>query len=358
LPTGAGKTRTALAVIARLGRPVLVLAPTRLLVTQWIDALREAGHRGVGKVSDGERRIASVTVATFAGAFHHAPALGDRFCLLVVDEVHHFGAGHGDEALELSVAPFRLGLTATPNTDPSRTARVEALLGPVVYRETISDLAGTWLAPFDVQPRLVDLTPREEQLYRAAEHHWRTAFREFRLADKRRTWMDFVRVAGRTEEGRDAVACWRRCRRIAAGAKAKQSAVTQLIARYRERRVLVFVADNATAYSLARRLLIPAITCEIGQPERTEVLARFERGELRALVSARVLNEGVDVPAADVAIVAGGSHGTREFVQRVGRVLRPREGKRAVVVELLARNTHEEKQAERRRMALVAPRPL
>lgn len=358
LPTGAGKTRTALAAIARLGRPVLVLAPTRLLVAQWIGALREAGHGSVGKLSDGEHRIEGVTVATFAGAFHHAPMLGNRFCLLVVDEAHHFGAGHGDEALELSAAPFRLGLTATPNTDEARRARIEQLLGPIVYRETISDLAGTWLAPFQVESRLVDLTPDEEQRYRAAEHRWRSAFREFRLGDRRRSWMDFVRLAGRTEEGRDAVACWRRCRRIAAGAEAKKAAVAELLARYRERRMLIFVADNATAYALARRLLLPAITCEIGQPERAEVLDRFERGEIRALVSARVLNEGVDVPAADVAIVAGGSHGTREFVQRVGRVLRPREGKRAIVVEVLARDTHEERQGERRRLALVAPGPV
>lgn len=357
LPTGAGKTRTALAAIARLGRSALVLAPTRLLVGQWIDALTGAGYATVGKLSDGERRIETITVATFAGAFHHAPRLGNLFSLLVVDEAHHFGAGHGDEALELSAAPYRLGLTATPNTDEVRAKRVEELLGPVVYRETISDLAGTWLAPFDVESMAVDLTPREMERYRAAEHRWRTAFREFRLTDKRRSWLDFVRLAGRTDGGRDALACWRRCRRIAAGARAKIDVVAELLSRHRERRVLIFVADNATAYALARRLLVPAITCEIGQPERAEVLQRFEQGNLRALVSARVLNEGVDVPAADVAIVAGGSHGAREFVQRVGRVLRPMEGKRALVVEIVARNTHEE-QGERRRLALVAPRAL
>ena len=61
------------------------------------------------------------------------------------------------------------------------------------------------------------------------------------------------------------------------------------------------------------------LTCDIGRPERDDVLERFRRGDLRALVSARVLNEGLDVPDADVAIVVGGALGEREHVQRIGR---------------------------------------
>ena len=93
----------------------------------------------------------------------------------------------------------------------------------------------------------------------------------------------------------------------------------------------------------------------IGRREREEALARFREGSLRALVSARVLNEGMDVPDAAVAIVVGGSQGEREHVQRVGRVLRPLPGKRAVIYELITRRTMEVRQARRRREAL-APR--
>jgi superfamily II DNA or RNA helicase len=65
-----------------------------------------------------------------------------------------------------------------------------------------------------------------------------------------------------------------------------------------------------------------------------------------------VLNEGIDVPDADVGIVVGGTQGIREHVQRVGRLLRPAAGKRATVYELIADDTTEGRDAQRRRQGL------
>jgi superfamily II DNA or RNA helicase len=98
------------------------------------------------------------------------------------------------------------------------------------------------------------------------------------------------------------------------------------------------------------------LTCDIGRRERDAALERFRLGDLRALVSARVLNEGLDVPDADVAVIVGGALGEREHVQRVGRLLRPGEGKRATVYELVTRHTIEVGQARRRRQGLAARR--
>ena len=110
----------------------------------------------------------------------------------------------------------------------------------------------------------------------------------------------------------------------------------------------MFVADNETAYAVAREHLVMPLTCDIGRRERDEALARFRAGELRALVSAQVLNEGLDVPDAEVGIVVGGRLGAREHVQRVGRLLRPGAGKRAIVYELVVGHSSEAWQAERR----------
>jgi superfamily II DNA or RNA helicase len=129
-----------------------------------------------------------------------------------------------------------------------------------------------------------------------------------------------------------------------------------LLERHRAARTLVFTADNDTAYQIARAHLVMPLTCDIGRRERDQALDAFRRGSIRALVSARVLNEGVDVPDADVAIVVGGALGEREHVQRVGRLLRPAEGKRALVYELVTRDTIEVSQARRRRQGLVARR--
>src|SRR5262249_33955707 len=82
---------------------------------------------------------------------------------------------------------------------------------------------------------------------------------------------------------------------------------------------------------------------EVGPRERERILAKFRDGRLRAIASARVLNEGVDVPDARIAIVASGLLGAREHVQRIGRVLRPAPGKKALVYELVTRNTLDER---------------
>ena len=134
----------------------------------------------------------------------------------------------------------------------------------------------------------------------------------------------------------------------------KRRIVNELLQRHRDSRILIFAADNDTAYSVAREHLVQPITCDIGKRERARALQSFSSGELRILVSARVLNEGIDVPAANVAIIAGGSQGSREYVQRVGRILRPSEGKKAIVYELVTLGTFEARQADEHRRALAS----
>lgn len=136
--------------------------------------------------------------------------------------------------------------------------------------------------------------------------------------------------------------------------RAKAAAVRALLSRHRDARILVFTADNAAAYAIAREHLIMPITCEIGRQERERALQGFREGKLRALVSARVLNEGIDVPEAEVAIIVGSTQGEREHVQRIGRLLRPSPGKRATVYELVTLATSETRSATERRRGLAA----
>ena len=161
-------------------------------------------------------------------------------------------------------------------------------------------------------------------------------------------------AAGHSDAGRRALAAWRRSHVIVRYTREKRAVCSDLLLRHRDARILVFAADNDTAYEVAREHLVQPITCDIGPKERARALARFSTGELRILVSARVLNEGVDVPAADVAIVVGGSQGSREYVQRVGRVLRPSQGKEAVVYDLVTRGTFEVRRADEHRRALAS----
>ncbi len=111
----------------------------------------------------------------------------------------------------------------------------------------------------------------------------------------------------------------------------------------------MFTADNATAYAIARELLVMPITCDIGRAERTRMIDKFRSGETTVLVSAQVLDEGFDLPEAEVAIVVGGTSSTRRHVQRIGRLLRPRPGKRARIYELVVEKSAEVSQMTRRR---------
>jgi superfamily II DNA or RNA helicase len=146
---------------------------------------------------------------------------------------------------------------------------------------------------------------------------------------------------------------YRRQREIAFAAPAKLDYVGLLLERHRDDRVLLFTQDNATAYALARRFLVPIITHETRIRERSEILAGLARGPAEggygAVVTSKVLNEGVDIPEANVAVVVSGSASVREHVQRLGRILRAREGKHALLYELVTANTAETFTSARRR---------
>ncbi|HET6281140.1 MAG TPA: DEAD/DEAH box helicase family protein [Polyangia bacterium] len=348
LPTGAGKTRVALAAMAATSTPCLCLVPTRALLAQWTKALASVYDGPVGRFGDGQRVLAPVTVATFASAYRHMSVLGDRFGLLIVDESHHFGHGVFDEALEMAIAPLRLGLTATPAAPGPAAARLTTLLGPVVFELGVADLVGGFLAPLRRITWRMQLDRDERREYEALAAVYRQALREFYGNHLGSGWEDFLRHAARSDEGRVGIAAWRRAARLLAFPRAKQEAVALLLARHRAQRTLVFVAHNQTAYAVARENLIMPLTCDIGRAEREQALARFRSGELRALVSAQVLNEGVDVPDAEVGIVVAGRLGEREHVQRVGRLLRPAAGKQALIYELVVARSSEVRQAERR----------
>jgi superfamily II DNA or RNA helicase len=356
LPTGSGKTRIALAAMAATRLPALCLVPTRVLLEQWRQEIATVYLDQVGCYGEGRREVAPVTVATYESAYRHMHRIGHRFGLLIVDEVHHFGCGFRDEALEMALADARLGLTATPPRNPTHAARLADLVGPTVYELAIGDLTGRFLASFDLVTLPVNLTHEERVHYTNLYGRFTTAYAAFHQKLPQATWADFVRAAGRSLEGRQALAAWREARRLLALTQAKRDTLRALLERHGTARMLVFTADNASAYAIAREHLIMPLTCDIGRQERDQVLDAFRQGQLRALVSARVLNEGLDVPDADVAVIVGGALGEREHVQRIGRLLRPGPGKRALVYELVTRQTLEVSQAWRRRQGLVVRR--
>ena len=350
LPTGAGKSHLALMSIQATRRDTLVVAPTLDLVRQWYDTLSLAFDTPIGIVGGGEHTVSPLTVATYDSAYLHMEHLGNRFGLVVFDECHHLPSEAYTLAARQCMAPFRLGLSATPERSDGRHGLLGDLVGPTVYRQDIVDLSGSYLAEYDTIRLSVSLSEEERAAYQQARNVYRAFIKRHKLrVAAPGGWSEFIRRAARSEEGVQALAAHRRQRRLAFAATAKLQCLEQLLFRHRRDRMLIFTDDTSTTYEISRRFLLPAITHQTKVSERSRILARLVDGTYGAIVTARVLNEGVDLPAANVAVVVSGSGSVREHVQRLGRVLRPQTGKRALLYELVSSDTAEAFTSELRR---------
>ncbi len=350
LPTGAGKSHVAVLAIDHYRRSTLVVAPTLALVQQWYDLLRASFGVEVGVVGGGEYQLHPLTVTTYDSAYLHMENLGARFGFVVFDECHHLPAEAYAMAARQCLAPYRLGLTATLERADGREALLHELVGPVVYRKEIVELSGEYLADYETEQITISLSPSERAEYESE----RAIYTGFLRAQGIRMsspqgWQEFIQRASRGTAGRRALQAYRRQRELALAAPAKLDYLELLIETHRDDLMLVFTQDNATAYQVSRRFLVPAITHQTKVSERSQILERFSQRKYRVVVTSKVLNEGVDVPEANVAVVISGSASVREHVQRLGRILRQREGKRATLYELVSRGTAETFTSERRR---------
>ena len=350
LPTGAGKSYLALMTIDLKRRSTLVVAPTLELVRQWFDLLRSSFACPVGVVGGGEYRIEPLTVTTYDSAYLHMEHLGARFGQGVFDECHHLPGASYALAARLCIAPFRLGLSATPERADGREAELTELIGPVLYRRDIHELSGEYLAEYRTERITVELSASERAEYEAERSIYRSFIRSQGIRMSSTSgWRDFVIRSSFSVEGRRAMAAYQRQRSLAFAAAAKLDYVHHLLRVHRRDRTLLFTQDNATAYEISRRFLIPAITHQTRVSERSEIMSGFKEGIYGALVSSKVLNEGVDVPEANVAIVISGSGSVREHVQRLGRILRKQGDGQALLYELVSADTAETYTSERRR---------
>lgn len=370
LPTGTGKTLVALLAIAHVGRPALVVTPTIPLMNQWYGEMGRAFSSrrlapaspdpnegaspetppAIGLLGGGYYELQPLTVTTYDSAYIHLERWGNKYGLLVFDECHHLPSASYQFAAVGAIAPYRLGLTATPERADGRETLYSELVGPIVYRREIQQLAGEFLADYRVIRLEVELTPEERERYTLARQTYRQFVTDHGISmGSPSGWQRFLQMTYREPDGRAAFLAYREQKRMSLAAPAKINLLDDLLHRHALDRVIIFTYDNASVYEIARRFLVPAITHQTKTRERQQILERFHKGEYNVVVTSQVLNEGVDVPAANVGLILSGTGSVREHVQRLGRLLRKHGEKQAILYEVVTRDTGEEYTSERRR---------
>lgn len=352
LPTGSGKTIVAIKAISHLNQASLVVVPTLDLVEQWRRRLEEEFRVDVGVYGGGEHELKGVTVATYDTAYLRANELGNKFRLVIFDEVHHLPALGYSSIAEMFAAPYRLGLTATYEREDGLHAGLPRLVGGKIFEMGVEKLAGKHLAEYDLQVIPTSLTDEEKREY--DEHY--NAYLGYLRASKivLRSQADFQRLimrSGRDPRARAALLARHRARLVALNSSSKLQALKEILERHDGGRVLIFTEHNELVHRISREFLIPSITHKTPKEEREGNLDSFRTGEYRAIVTSKVLDEGVDVPEANVGVILSGTGSKREYRQRLGRILRKREGKRAVLYEIVSERTTEVRTSKKRHAA-------
>ena len=342
LPTGAGKTVIGIEAISVLNVPTLVVVSTLELVKQWKRELETKLGIEVGTYTGEEHVLKPITVSTYDTAYLRAEELGNQFLLLVFDEVHHLPSPGYANIAEMFVAPYRLGLTATYEREDGLHKELERLIGGKVYEIGIDKLKGKHLAEYTTKKIVTDLTEAEHEEYE--KHH--RIFTEFLkkkhiILKSPREFRLLVMRSGRDANAREALLARNRARQIALNSKTKLNALSEIMGNHFGERIIIFTEHNSLVYAISREFLVPAITHTTPKDERAEIMENFRTGRYNAIVTSKVLEEGIDVPEASVGVILSGSGSKREYKQRLGRILRKREGKRAILYEIVSKGTTE-----------------
>ncbi len=366
LPTGAGKTALGIKAIQRVNASALVVVPTIDLMEQWAENISrhlmaddDDDHNpqriSVGRLGGGEDDLQAITIATYDSAYIRASAIGNQFKLVIFDEVHHLPAPGYRSIAEQLIAPCRLGLTATIEREDGLHELIPHLTGGVVFRLGSQELSRQkHLAGYTIDRIQVSLTPDEQKEYEASHGRFLANLR--RLGFKTPTMYNLKRLimmSNRNRIAREAMLARNKANEIALNSQAKIDELQRILQQYGGAKTIIFTQNNKMVYHLSDRFLIPHITHKTARDERRDVLERFKSGRYTAVVTSRVLDEGVDVPDAELGIIMSGTGSGRELIQRLGRILRPkRDGRQARLIELVSRHTRETSTSAKRIAAL------
>ena len=369
--TGAGKTRLALGAIEttlRGGGRALALVPTRELQQQWLDEIDEhlIGSMRlpvrVGSFGNGgydSLQTCEILVATVQSASRYELVPPSQ-SLLVADEVHHYGASEWSKSLDPGFNR-RLGLTATyQRDDGGLEAFLAPYFGPFVYRLGYVEALGDGvISHFKVAFVGVSFNSRETDEYRELDERARGKRRKLIAdygldAEPFGTFMAQVQRLSKSErEGaRQAglyLSAFSKRRKLLAGAESKFERLRDLAPAVEAADATIVFAQTVAAAERAIDTLADAgisgdsLHAALDPSERKETFDAFRDGRHKVIAAPKLLDEGVDVPESDLAVVLASSRSRRQMIQRMGRVIRrKRDSRLARLVVMYVEGTSED----------------
>ncbi|MCY0874282.1 MAG: DEAD/DEAH box helicase [Acidianus infernus] len=346
LPTGAGKTIIGIKAIEETKVPTLIVTFTREQMLQWKETIMKFSsiRPEVGLYYSNEKEIKQITLSTYQTAFRHVTELSDKFDLLIIDEAHHLPADKFREVALGILATKRLGLSATPFREDGRHEELFKLMGGIVYYKPVDELIKKgYLAPYDIVQVKVFLTAEERKKYL-------TLLNKFRVLSKNKKLKELIILAKNGDSNAiEALKVYNEIKKVVNFAQNKMLKIEEILNKEKGKKILIFTQYVDQAKEIARRFNTLLISGKMSKNERKKVLDTFKFMKSGVLTLTTVGDEGLDIPDASVGIIVTGTSSRRQFIQRLGRILRPVNGKRAILYEIIVAGTQEEYQSKKRK---------
>jgi len=351
LPTGAGKTIIGLKIIEIVNSPTLIIVPTLDLIKQWTKILSRNFDIEIGNIGGGIENIQPITVSTYDSAYIKAAWIGNKFLLIVFDEVHHLPAPSYRLIAETFVAPYRLGLTATIEREDHLEQDFPYLIGKSTFQITAKELAeNKYLANYIIERKKTFMSSEEYLKYKESMTIYYTCLKKIGLKmNSNNAFKRLIMMSTNNTMARRALVARNNAIDIALNSRSKINEIRKILSENKDIKTIIFTQHNKLVYEISNDFLIPFITHKSSKEEREDVLTGFKDGRYKAIVTSKVLDEGIDVPDAQLGILVSGTGSSREFIQRLGRLLRPKnDNNEARLIEIISSGTSETVTSERR----------
>lgn len=351
LPTGAGKTIIGLKIIEIVNSPTLIIVPTLDLIKQWTKILSRNFDMEIGNIGGGIENIQPITVSTYDSAYIKAPWIGNKFLLIVFDEVHHLPAPSYRLIAETLVAPYRLGLTATIEREDHLEQDFPYLIGKSAFQITAKKLAeNKYLANYTIERKKTFMSSEEYSKYKESMTIYYTCLKKIGLnMNSNNAFKRLIMMSTKNTMARRALVARNNAIDISLNSRSKMDEIRKILGENKDIKTIIFTQHNKLVYEISNDFLIPFITHKSSKEERDDVLTGFKEGRYKAIVTSKVLDEGIDVPDAQLGILVSGTGSSREFIQRLGRLLRPKnDNNEARLIEIVSSGTSETVTSERR----------